>query len=109
MFKILGLLLLSFPLFANQLQVDSIESMPGLEANFTLKDTSDDSFSGNLNCQSFFKKLDLYDIHEQMVSENYLTMQECRFFYNSITKCIDSGQYKCIDFDNLFNNSCSCN
>lgn len=108
MIKYFIILLISFPLFAQQYTFDTISTYPEFEVNFKLEQTSGDKYFGQLNCQGFFKKIDFYGKSGKLIDENYISLNECEYLYNNITQCFSEKKSKCIDINDIFDQSCSC-
>jgi len=102
------LLLFAFSSHSQTLLIDRIEVVPEFDINFILSDSLNDTFYINLNCQYFLQKYDFYHKTGQLIIENYININECAALYENITLCIESSGYKCIDFDNPFEQSCRC-
>lgn len=105
---ILILILLGIkPLYA-QFNIDQMETIASFEANFLLTNTQDDRYYINLNCQSFFQKLDFYTQDGSLLNENYITINECEQIYLNTLACLENAQHKCLNPDDFLNPNCDC-
>ena len=95
------------PILAN-FDVDQIEIIPTFDVNFLLTNSEDDRYYINLNCQSFFQKLDFYAQDGSLLDENYITIQECEQVYLNTLQCLETDQHKCLDPNDFLNPNCDC-
>ncbi len=109
MLKYLILLLLPITsLNAEEYIFDEIHVRPGFEINFQLLSNSND-FVGELSCQSFIQKLDIFDQNYVLLNENYISIKECEDLFININKCFEQNKSKCINTEDIFSKSCNCN
>ena len=107
--KILILLtILSFYANAEVINVKKIGIFPGFDVKFKLHDTVKHKSFAVLDCQSFFKKFDIYDKSNQRTEEYILTERECYQMYKNTVQCLKSSGSKCIDSKSPFDKSCNC-
>ena len=93
--------------FAYQFKIVSSKVVPNYDINFELELTNASEY-GRLDCQSFFKKLDFFSSDNQLISENYISIDECEYIYNNIQSCIAQNSTKCIEEGDILNTSCKC-
>ncbi len=109
MYKFIILLFLPYlSLNAEEYIFDEIHVRPGFEINFQLLSDSSNHF-GELSCQSFIQKLDIFDQNYNLVNENYISIRECEELFININNCFEQNKRKCINTENIFSKSCSCN
>lgn len=93
---------------AAQYTIDTMTVVPDYDANFYLKHSQNQSFYFNLDCQSYFNKIDLYNSAGDLVIENYISTGECYYLWENINECIAKEGGKCLDTEDVFNPSCQC-
>lgn len=94
--------------FAETFSFDQFAKYQDFDAMFMLTKQNDLSVKVKLDCQSYFHKVDILDSTNNILSENYISIGECEYLYNNFTRCIATEQIKCIDTDDIFNESCKC-
>lgn len=105
--KILISLIFATPLYANTYLFDQIATVEDLDANFIMDNSNNSDYFANLDCQSFFQKLDFYE-NDQLITENFLNISECEFIYGEILQCFKEGKSKCFSTENIFKQGCDC-
>lgn len=86
----------------------SIQSIEGFDGIFNLTNQNDENRKLRLDCQSFFHKLDFYNKQDQMLFENYISFGECEYLFDNFNKCLKNEKIKCVDTEDIFNESCQC-
>ena len=101
-------ILFAFQVNAQEFKIDSMITIEGFDANFQLENVETSEYKGNLNCQSFIKKLDFYNSSSQLIIENYISMDECRAVFETISECLAENKPKCFKADDILNKDCEC-
>lgn len=92
-----------------QFTVDRMSILPDFTQSFLLTNSKPNSYYGILDCQSFFQKLDFYDLDGLLITENFITINECIQFYEVTARCIEKNNTKCFDMSDIFSPNCNCN
>jgi len=93
---------------ADEFTYNKISRHIDFESMFKISSDQDLSNHAILDCQSFFQKMDFKDKDGQLIFENVISINECEYLYDNITACIKESKTKCIDSDDLYNESCEC-
>jgi len=106
--KLLLLLIISTPIYAQDYSIDTISVDEDFDINFTLSNSTHSKYSGALTCQNFIKKLDFFDTQGGLLHENYITMEECQEIYDNTLRCFKKSKDKCFDMNNILSILCEC-
>lgn len=98
-------MMLSFSSYAN-VTFDSIELDDGFASRFTLKNSKNVN-TAKLDCQSFFHKFDIFD-ENNMISESYITINECSLLYKKVMTCLEVQKFVCFKESDLYEANCRC-
>lgn len=106
------LILLTLILSSQAMAISLEVSKMNLEEDFQLKFklSSDNQKDGHaiLDCQSYFQKIDFYDKDDKIVSDNVISIGECEYIHDVIAQCLAANKDKCLDSEDVFNDSCEC-
>lgn len=102
------LLCLTFAANAAKLEVDQMTLIENYDLKFILESSSSQLSHIELDCQSFFQKVDFFDENGQVSSENFISINECEYLYQQTYSCLKKQKSKCFDSDFLFRDSCDC-
>ena len=105
---ILILLLFSFQTTAEEFKFDGLSPIADFEASFMLSNSTNSSYHAVLDCQSFFKKFDIYSNVGDRLEEYFLTMNECEQIYLNVVACLEKEEFKCLDTPYLLDTNCEC-
>lgn len=89
-------------------EYSNIEVHPEFEVKFLLTHETDHEDAIVLDCQSFLNKIDFFDSHDQLISENFIDIHQCEEIYLNTMSCFDQGLPKCIKPEDIFSKSCNC-
>lgn len=93
---------------AAKLEVDQMSLQENYELKFILLANKPNTGHIELDCQSFFKKVDFFDQYGKMLSENFISINECEYLYEQTYSCLQKNKVKCISTEFLFRDSCNC-
>lgn len=102
------LLLMTFNAQSGTYSFDQISAIPDFQINFLLENSRHSKYYGNLDCQSFIKKLDIYNSKGDLMDEEYIGINGCEFIYLETASCLEKNQPKCINTNDLFKPGCDC-
>jgi len=85
-----------------------MENVEGFDGIFILSNPNDDARKLQLDCQSFFHKLDIHDKNNNLLSENFISFGECEFLFENFNSCLNQDKIKCVDTEDMFNLDCEC-
>lgn len=95
-------------IFASTFEYTKLETFEDFDAVFVLSNEQNNNQTVKLDCQSYFHKLDVLDKQGAILEENFISFGECEYMYDNITQCLHDEKSKCIDSEDIFNTSCSC-
>lgn len=86
---------------------DTMTLIDGFATNYELSSKKHD-YKINLDCQSFFHKFDTYKGSE-LLSENYITQQECKVLETKVRVCLKHKKKVCFNGNDSYEAKCECN
>lgn len=105
---ILLVIFISFPAWSIEREFNQIENYNGQYGMFKLSHSKENNHFAILDCQSFFQKMDFYTANDDIVLENFITMDECEEIYSNIKWCFEQNKNKCFDPNTVLMQSCEC-
>ena len=99
---------LNLSVWAQEVEIDRITVMQGFDIRFKLDHSAQSEEYIILDCQSFFQKFDFYNKQNNLLFENYITINECEFLYQKTISCLKEHKRKCFNSDDIFSQDCEC-
>lgn len=92
---------------AKTVTIDTLEPYEFFDYRFISEDIGNPKKFIDLDCQSFLHKLDFYE-NDEIISENYVSVSECQYLFETFHSCIKEVGFMCVDSGNLFKSFCDC-
>lgn len=93
---------------AAKLEVNQMTPQEDYNYKFILEAQQPSAGHIELDCQSFIHKADFFNQEGKILSENFISINECEYLYEQTYNCLKKNEVKCIDSDYLFREGCGC-
>lgn len=96
------LLSMTTNVFAAEYRIDQFELRDGFDFSFILSHSKDKQYFINIDCQSFFQKMDFYQRQkgkDMLVKEYFITINECENIMQATDQCLKETGLACFNTD----------
>jgi hypothetical protein len=94
--------------YAENYEIHQMELQEGFDAKFELKTSEPNIKKIELDCQSFFSRLSVENLNNEILFDQYLMIEECEEIHQISSQCLNQNKYFCLDVNDLFNHKCDC-